>query len=76
MLLKDSIGGNCRTTMIACISPSQDFCKESNNTLLFAHSCKQIQNIIKPNRYKNYAPASMPQKIKKVKNEDVPWKSN
>ena len=42
LLLKDSIGGNCKTTMLACLSPSKDFCKESNNTMLFAHSCKQI----------------------------------
>ena len=40
LLLKDSIGGNCKTTMLACLSPSKDFSKESNNTLLFAHSCK------------------------------------
>jgi hypothetical protein len=40
MLLSDSLGGNCMTTLIATISPSLDFCQESNNTLCFAHSCK------------------------------------
>mmetsp|Transcript_43827 Transcript_43827/g.58101 ORF Transcript_43827/g.58101 Transcript_43827/m.58101 type:complete len:148 (-) Transcript_43827:107-550(-) len=41
-ILQDSLGGNCKTTMLACLSPAQDFCRESNNTLKFAHSCKQI----------------------------------
>lgn len=41
-LLSDSLGGNCKTTMLGCLSPSQDFCRESNNTLKFAHSCKQV----------------------------------
>jgi hypothetical protein len=40
MLLKDSIGGNCKTSLLACLSPSQSFCRESNSTLTFAHSCK------------------------------------
>ena len=39
-ILQDSLGGNCKTTMLACLSPSQDFCRESNNTMKFAHSCK------------------------------------
>ena len=40
--VNDSIGGNCKTSLLACLSPSQSFCKESNNTLMFAHSCKAI----------------------------------
>ena len=59
-LLADSLGGNCKTTLIAMVSPSQDFCKESNNTLGFAHSCKQIQNIVKRNQYTGSIPAGMP----------------
>jgi kinesin family protein 3/17 len=41
-LLADSLGGNCKTTLLAMVSPSQEFCKESNNTLSFAMSCKSI----------------------------------
>lgn len=41
-LLADSLGGNCMTTLLACVSPSQNFCRESNQTLKFAHSCKKI----------------------------------
>ena len=59
-ILQDSLGGNCKTTMLACLSPSQAFCKESNNTLKFAHSCKQIQNVVRPNKYKGSIPAGMP----------------
>jgi len=29
MILKDSIGGNCRTTLLAMLSPSQEFSRES-----------------------------------------------
>jgi len=33
-ILTDSLGGNSKTTMIACISPSDSNIEESNNTLL------------------------------------------
>ena len=59
-ILQDSLGGNCKTTMLACLSPSQDFCRESNNTMKFAHSCKKIQNVVKANKFKNSIPAGMP----------------
>lgn len=38
-LLSDSIGGNCMTTLLAMVSPSLQFSKESNNTLSFANGC-------------------------------------
>ena len=56
-LLADSLGGNCKTTLLGCLSPAQDFCRESNNTLKFAHSCKKIENVIKRNKFKGSIPA-------------------
>ena len=35
-ILKDSLGGNTRTIMIACISPSSLFYDETINTLTYA----------------------------------------
>ena len=75
MLLQDSLGGNCKTTMLAMLSPSFDFHLESNCTLKFAHSCKQILNVARRNRYANSIPKSMPV-IRKPKEValDLPWK--
>ncbi|PNH03266.1 Kinesin-like protein Klp68D [Tetrabaena socialis] len=43
-LLEDSLGGNCRTTMIATIAPSLEAFQESLSTLKFANRAKNIQN--------------------------------
>ena len=56
-LLADSLGGNCKTTLLGCLSPAQDYCRESNNTLKFAHSCKKIENVLKRNKFKGSIPA-------------------
>lgn len=42
-LLKDSLGGNCRTQMIFCLNPSTKQLEESVNTMLFAMKAKQVQ---------------------------------
>lgn len=44
-LLEDSLGGNCKTTIIAMISPSTDAFGESLSTLKFANRAKNIKNI-------------------------------
>ena len=76
MLLKDSLGGNCRTTLLGMLSPSFEFCQESNNTLGFAHSCKSILNVVKPNKYRKTVPASAPVKLKKKDSaQKLPWHS-
>jgi len=41
-LLRDSIGGNCCTIMIACVSPTDACFEESMNTLKYAEQTKQI----------------------------------
>ena len=43
-LLRGSLGGNHKTLMIACVSPSADNLEESNNCLRYANRAKQIQN--------------------------------
>lgn len=52
-LLKDSLGGNCRTVMVANISPSHISYEDTLNTLKYANRAKNIrisarQNIVKP----------------------------
>jgi kinesin family protein 18/19 len=41
-LLKDSLGGNTKTVMIACISQSNLFHDETLNTLKYAGRAKKI----------------------------------
>lgn len=48
-LLEDSLGGNCKTTMIAMISPAYDGFQESLSTLKFATRAKKIKNKAKIN---------------------------
>lgn len=43
-LLQDSLGGNSRTAMIACISPSSDNHAETLNTLKYANRARNIKN--------------------------------
>jgi hypothetical protein len=43
-LLKGSLGGNHKTLMIACVSPSGSNTEESLNTLRYANRAKNIQN--------------------------------
>ncbi|XP_013919500.1 PREDICTED: kinesin-like protein KIF18A, partial [Thamnophis sirtalis] len=48
-LLKDSLGGNCRTIIIAAISPSSLFFDDTYNTLKYANRAKDIKSSIKSN---------------------------
>lgn len=43
-ILEDSLGGNCRTTMMAMISPALEAMLESLSTLKFANRAKNIKN--------------------------------
>ncbi|KAH8925081.1 kinesin-domain-containing protein [Atractiella rhizophila] len=42
-LLKHSLGGNCRTSMIVCLSPSSAHYDETHNTLKYANRAKEIK---------------------------------
>lgn len=48
-LLKDSLGGNSRTVMIAHISPASSAFEESRNTLTYADRAKSIRTRVKKN---------------------------
>ena len=43
-LLQDSLGGNSRTIMVACVSPADYNVEESVNTLRYATSARAIKN--------------------------------
>lgn len=48
-LLRDSLGGNCCTVMVACVSPSEKNLDESVNTLRYAERARTITNAVKQN---------------------------
>jgi hypothetical protein len=43
-MLQDSLGGNSRTVMIACVSPADVNMEESVNTLRYAARARNIRN--------------------------------
>ncbi|MGH0120133.1 UNVERIFIED_CONTAM: hypothetical protein FKN15_065294 [Acipenser sinensis] len=43
-MLQDSLGGNTRTLMVACLSPADNNYEESLSTLRYANRAKSIQN--------------------------------
>lgn len=52
-LLQDSLGGNSRTVMIACVSPSDRDFMETLNTLKYANRARNIQNKVVINQDKS-----------------------
>eukprot|EP01083_Nonionella_stella_P060713 158409_1 len=44
-ILEDSLGGNCKTTMMAMVSPALEHYSETVSTLKFANRAKNIQNV-------------------------------
>ncbi|KAI8505908.1 Kinesin-like protein kif21b [Branchiostoma belcheri] len=51
-LLQDSLGGNSRTLMIACVSPSDRDFMETLNTLKYANRARNIKNKVSVNQDK------------------------
>ncbi|KAL1923926.1 uncharacterized protein VTP21DRAFT_6961 [Calcarisporiella thermophila] len=48
-LLKFSLGGNCKTVMIVCVSPSSAHYDETHNTLKYANRAKNIKTKVHRN---------------------------
>jgi len=48
-LLRESLGGNCYTVLISCVSPTDMDMEESINTLRYAENARSISNSIKRN---------------------------
>lgn len=55
-LLQDSLGGNSRTIMVACVSPADVNLDESINTLRYATSARNIQNTATRNMVQQISP--------------------
>mmetsp|Transcript_1073 Transcript_1073/g.1580 ORF Transcript_1073/g.1580 Transcript_1073/m.1580 type:complete len:677 (+) Transcript_1073:52-2082(+) len=51
-LLQDSLGGNSRTIMLACVSPADYNIEESSNTIRYATSARNIKNTATQNMVK------------------------
>ena len=49
-LLKDSLGGNCKTTLLLCCSPAVYNRTETINAMRFGQSCKLVKNRAKVNK--------------------------
>uniref|UniRef100_A0A8C1P6D9 Kinesin-like protein n=1 Tax=Cyprinus carpio TaxID=7962 RepID=A0A8C1P6D9_CYPCA len=45
-ILQDSLGGNCRTTIVICCSPSSYNDAETKSTLMFGQRAKTIKNTV------------------------------
>lgn len=63
MVLRDSLGGNCRTKMIATVSPNHEDIYESLSTCRFARSVSMIQN--KMTKNERVDPGVIIQRLKK-----------
>lgn len=48
-LLKFSLGGNCRTVMIVCVSPSSRDIEDTSNTLMWANKAKDVKTTVSRN---------------------------
>jgi kinesin family protein 6/9 len=52
-VLRDSLGGNCKTVMIATMSGERGNMEESISTARFAQRCQILENEIKINEQLN-----------------------
>ncbi|VDN11131.1 unnamed protein product, partial [Dibothriocephalus latus] len=48
-ILKESLGGNAKTTIVICVSPAEYNRGETNSTLLFGMRAKSIKNVVTVN---------------------------
>ena len=69
-LLKDSLGGNCRTVMIANIAGSHSNFEETHNTLKYANRAKNIKtNVSKNTQNVDYQVSQYQEIISRLQNE-------
>mgnify|MGYP000905505883 CR=1 FL=1 len=68
-LLKDSLGGNSKTCIIANVSPSSSAFSETLSTLKFAQNAKQIKNKASINEDSQGGLDSLKNEIKRLKEE-------
>ncbi|PIK38523.1 hypothetical protein BSL78_24641 [Apostichopus japonicus] len=74
-LLQDSLGGNSRTLMIACCSPSDQDFMETLNTMRYANRARNIKNIVIANQDKTSRQlAALRQEIRILQEELIEYK--
>jgi hypothetical protein len=74
-LLKDSLGGNCKTTMIAAVSPSRASYEDTLNTLKYANRAKEIKLLASQNSVKvDFHIAKYAQIIAQLREEVGVWR--
>uniref|UniRef100_H3CAJ8 Kinesin-like protein n=1 Tax=Tetraodon nigroviridis TaxID=99883 RepID=H3CAJ8_TETNG len=69
-ILQDSLGGNCRTTIIICCSPSVYNEAETKSTLMFGQRAKTIKNTVSV----NLEHRSLSVVVQKLENELKRWR--
>ena len=74
-ILKDSLGGNCKTIMIANISPYSKSYDDTKNTLEYANRAKNIKTTVNKNVINvSYHVAKFGDIIEKLKQENLKLK--
>jgi hypothetical protein len=74
-LLQDSLGGNSRTIMIACVSPSDRDFVETLNTLKYANRARNIKNKVQINQDKGSRTiSSLRRQIEQLEAELIEYK--
>ena len=81
MVLKDALGGSCKTTLMATVSPSAIHCQETVSTLRFSKACSHVRNHVKQNNPRNSIKSIWAKKAKNVTGKETkkkkiyPWKN-
>ncbi|CAG7886437.1 unnamed protein product [Brassica rapa] len=68
-LLQDSLGGNSKTVIIACVSPAISDVEETLNTLRYANCARNIKNKAVVQKQKTSAPSFMFKELTPSKSE-------
>lgn len=68
-LLKESLGGNAKTILIACVTPAFRFVEESINTLKYAQRAKSIKKEVYENVKQIYNALEKNSEVKEVQEE-------
>jgi hypothetical protein len=69
-LLKDALGGNCSTTLICCVSPSDLYLEESINTLRYAERSRSITNSLEKNVVSSSQAVASPYEVAELRAEN------
>jgi hypothetical protein len=74
LLLRDSLGGNSRTTLIATVSPTEDCFPETLSTLRFSKMCKMVKNKAVVNEDSTTSVAELQAEVKSLRAQAVELK--